>query len=410
VLLVTDWMRHAGGAERYVAAVRAGLAAAGDEPALLTSSAGDAAGGTAEFVAWGTEARLAQGALQIANPWAVATARRAVREHAPEVVFVCMFANHLSPAVFRAFDGLPVVYSASDFKAVCPTFAKVLPSGATCEHREGRACLAEGCVGLAHWLRDRPRYRGIRGAVAGAARVLACSEHVRRALAANGIEAEHVPLPVDPPGPGFRRAPAPDPLFVFSGRLARQKGIFGLARAFARLRAEVPKARLRLVGDGPDRAAFERSLGELAVGDAVELVGLRPHEEVERYLADAWAAVAPTRGPEPLGLVALEAIARGLPVVATRNGGFVETVEEGRSGRLVGDGDEEELLAALRAIALRRDFASREIDAGARRRLLDRHAPARHLEKLREVFATAIAGVAVRGCRSASASPTSSCG
>jgi glycosyltransferase involved in cell wall biosynthesis len=402
-------MRHAGGAERYVAVVRAGLAARGDAPRLLTSSVGDAAGGSADFVAWGTEARLAQSALQIVNPWAVAAARRAVREHAPEVVFVCMFANHLSPAIFDAFAGRPVVYSASDFKAVCPTFAKVLPGGATCERREGRACLEEGCVGLAHWLRDRPRYRAIRSAVAGADRVLASSEHVRRELARNGLVADYLPLPVEPPGPGFRRAPAAEPLFVFTGRIARQKGVLGLVRAFARLRAERPAARLRLVGDGPDRAEVERLVGELGVAAAVELTGLRPAGEVERFLADAWAAVAPTLGPEPFGLVALEAIARDLPIVAARNGGFVETVEEGRTGRLVGDGDEAGLLAALRAIADRRDFPDHRVEAEARRRLLERHDHDRHLDGLRELFA-AVRRDRLTGSRSASASPRGSCG
>lgn len=405
-------MRHAGGAERYVAGLRAALAAAGDEVRLLTSSAGDAAGGTADYVAWGTESLLAQSALQISNPWAVRAARRAVAELDPDVVFVCMFANHLSPAIFSAFRGRPVVYSASDFKIVCPTFAKVLPSGTTCQYREGRACLAQRCVGLPRWLRDRPRYGAIRRAVDGAARVLACSDCVRRELERNGVAAEHLPLPVDPPGDGFRRAPAPAPLFVFCGRLAAQKGIFPLVRAFARLLAEVPAARLRFLGDGPERRALEGAIGELAVGGAVELVGLRPHEEVESFLADAWAAVSPTLGPEPLGLVALEAIARGVPVVATRNGGFVETVEEGLTGRLVADGDEEALFAALREIALGRSFPDRTIDPAARRRLLERHDPRRHVDELRAIFRSEIARAAagITGSRSASASPTGSCG
>jgi glycosyltransferase involved in cell wall biosynthesis len=387
ILLVTDWMRHDGGAERYLAELRAALAAAGDHVELLTSSAGSAADGSAEHVAFGTESRLAQSVLQIANPWAAATARRAVRAFDPDAVLVAMFANHLSPAVFGAFRGRPVVFYATDFKVICPTFAKVLPDGSTCVDREGRACLERGCVGLAHWLRDRPRYRGIRRAVSAAARVLACSETVRHELARNGIAAEHLPLPVEPPGAGFRRAPAPDPLFVFTGRLAAQKGIFPLVRAFAQLQAELPAARLRLVGDGPDRVALERAIGEIGVGAAVELVGRVPYAETERHLADAWTAVAPTIGPEPLGMVALEAIARGVPMVATASGGFLETIEDGRTGRLVAGGNEDRLLVALREIARGRIFVDGRIDAAARARLLARHDPERHVAALRANFA-----------------------
>ena len=382
-------MRHAGGAERYVAALRDGLTAAGDEVRLLTSSAGSAGDGRAEYVAWSTGSRLAQSVLQIANPWAAATARRAARELAPEAVLVNMFANHLSPAVLAPLAGLPTLLLASDFKLVCPTFAKTLPGGATCRLPEGRACLRQGCLGVAHWLREQPRYVLLRRAARGATRVLACSATVRRELERNGIPAEVVPLPVDPPGPAFRRAPAAAPRFVFAGRLATQKGIFPLLRAFARLRAEVPAARLRFVGDGPERAALERAIAEHGQGSAVEVVGWVPWERVEDQLADAWALIAPTLGPEPLGLTVLEAIVRGVPVVATRNGGFLETVEEGRSGLLVGDGDEDDLLRALRAVA-GGAFPDHRVAPALVSEVRARHDPQRHVATLRAMLSTEI--------------------
>jgi glycosyltransferase involved in cell wall biosynthesis len=384
-------MRHAGGAEIYFEQLRAGLAAAGDEVRLLTSSAGSAAGGTADAVAWGTESPAAQSVLQLANPWAWRQARGARRRFGPQLVFVGMFANHLSPAIFAAFRGLPVVFTATDCKVVCPTFAKVLPTGATCGAPEGRACLRSGCLSLPHWLREQPRYALIRRALGGA-RVLACSEFVRGELARNGIVSEHLPLPVDPAGPAFRRAPAAQPTFVFVGRLASQKGVLPLLRVFARLLREMPSARLRYVGDGPERDALADAARAPELGDAVTLVSWRPAARVEELLTDAWALVAPTRGPEPLGLVALEAIVRGVPVIATRNGGFVETVVEGRTGLLVADGDEAELLAAMRAVATRRLFPDHAPDAEVAERTAQRHSLPRHLAALRRLFAEEIAG------------------
>jgi glycosyltransferase involved in cell wall biosynthesis len=392
VLLITDWMRHPGGAERYVADLRRGLAAAGDEVRLLTSSAGSAHEGAADWIAWGSESPWLQSVVQIANPAAVAAVRRAVARFAPEVVLVNMFANHLSPAIFTAFGTAPVFVSATDFKLVCPTFAKLLPDGTICHEREGVACLRRGCVGVAHWLRDRPRYALLRRAARRAAGVLACSRYVQRELERNGLDSDVVPLPVEPPGPGFRRRPAAQPLFAFSGRLAAQKGIFELVRVFARLRAELPGVRLRLVGDGPDRAALERTIAGLGVAEAIELTGWLPRDAVESRLEDAWAAVAPTRGAEPLGMVALEAIVRGVPIVATDRGGFAETVEAELTGTLVSDGDEDALFAALRDIASRRRFPEQLADEAAVARLRAAHDPARHVAELRERFTAALAG------------------
>jgi glycosyltransferase involved in cell wall biosynthesis len=389
VLLVTDWMRHAGGAERYVADLRRGLRAAGDEVELLTSSAGSAAEGTAERTAAASERRWVQGVTQIVNPAAFAAVRRAMRDFAPEAVLVNMFANHLSPAVFAAFGGAPAFVVATDFKLACPTFAKLLPDGTSCREPQGAACLRRGCVGTAHWLRDRPRYALLARAARRAEAVFACSETVRVELARNAIASEVVPMPVDPPGPAFRRRPAGEPTYVFCGRLAAQKGIFELTEAFARLRAEAPRARLRFVGDGPDRVALERRVALLGAGDAIEFTGWVARERVEEHLADAWAAVAPTRGPEPLGLVALEAIVRGVPVVATRAGGFLETVDEGRSGLLVADGDRAALAAALLAVARREVFPTHVVDPALAARTLAERDLGRHVESLRARFAAA---------------------
>jgi hypothetical protein len=78
-LLITDWMAGSGGAESYITWVRDGLRAAGDEVRLLTSSAGTAGDGSAEYRAYGTDLLVAQAFLQIINPFAVVEVRRALR-------------------------------------------------------------------------------------------------------------------------------------------------------------------------------------------------------------------------------------------------------------------------------------------------------------------------------------------
>jgi glycosyltransferase involved in cell wall biosynthesis len=386
VLLVSDWPRQAGGVEAYVTWIREGLVRGGDEVRLLTSSAGSAADGTADFVAWGTQRVAVQAMLQIVNPFAVQRVREALRRFRPDVALVTTFAFQLSPAILTALRPVPTVISVADYKFVCPLGTKLLPDHTLCRERAGLVCWRTGCLGLAHWLRDQPRYARIHAAVHGADRVLACSAWIRDALVAHGIAAEHLPPPVPGPGATFVRAPADHPLFVYCGRLSVEKGVLLLVRAFARLRAAHPSARLRVVGEGVERPSLEALVRGLGLADVVTFTGWRSASEVEQALADAWAVVVPSLWAEPLGLVALEAIVRRVPVIASRAGGLGETVEEGVSGLLFPNGDEGALVDCLDALAGGRAFPTHGLADDVVRRAAERHGMEEHLRRLRAVF------------------------
>jgi glycosyltransferase involved in cell wall biosynthesis len=386
VLLVTDWVRARGGVEAYTTWLHAGLITAGDEVRLLTSATGSAGDGLADFRAWGTERRAGQALLQVVNPFAVAQVRRARREFRPDVALVNTFASQLSPAVLYPLRGVPTVLSLHDYKAVCPTGCKLLPGGERCRVPAGIVCWHSGCVSLPHWLRDQARYALIRAGLRSVDRIVVGSRWMRDEFARNGVQAEHVPLPVPAPGATFRRRPAAAPTFVFCGRLQPEKGVPLLLRAFARLRRDVPSARLRIVGRGPDGPAIGRLIGELALGDAVSLPGWLEPAALEALLADAWALVAPSLWAEPLGFVAIEAIVRDVPVIASELGGFGETIERDASGLLFANGDETALYEQLARVARREAFPGHSLPADARRRVAARHDLGRHVARVREIF------------------------
>jgi glycosyltransferase involved in cell wall biosynthesis len=117
-----------------------------------------------------------------------------------------------------------------------------------------------------------------------------------------------------------------------------------LLRAFARVRERLPEARLTLVGGGPGEGEVRRLTGELGLGSAVELTG---HvDSVWPYLARSHLLVLPSHH-ETLGIAALEAMAAGLPVVATAVGGVPELVRPGVTGELVAPGDVAAMAAAV---------------------------------------------------------------
>ena len=387
VLLVTDWTANEGGIETYVTRAAQGLRAAGHEVRLLTSSAGSAAGGTADYVAFGTDNPASQTFLQIANPFALRRIRQALREFKPDVVQVNMFEKYLSPAIFDALRRVPTVAFVHYYKPVCPTALKVLPDGLLCQVAAGLVCWRSGCVGMAEWLRDRPRYAWIRSGLTRSFRVLACSRWMVEQLELNGISAEAIPLPVPPPAPTFVRLPSRHPLLLYCGRFDREKGVDLLLRAFRQVLRSRPAARLRIMGDGPRRPALEALAVDLNINEAVDFVGRAPFAAVEAALGEAWALVAPSLWPEPLGLVAIEAITRGVPAIASASGGFGETVKVGVSGHLVANGDERALADRLIATV---ESGPTTISPDAVQALRSRHDPRRHAELLGTVFREAV--------------------
>jgi glycosyltransferase involved in cell wall biosynthesis len=387
VLLITDWTANEGGIETYVTRVSQALRGAGHEVRLLTSSVGSAIRRPADYVAFGTDNPAAQALLQIANPFAMSRVRAAVRDFRPDVVQVNMFEKYLSPAIFPALRRVPTIALVHYSKPICPTALKLLPNGAVCEVPAGLVCWRSHCVGLAEWLRDRPRYALIRSGLAQTAKVLACSRWMVEQLRLNGIAADAIQLPVPPPGPGFLRAPSPEPVFLYCGRLNWEKGVDLLLRAFARVLANRPTARLHILGGGPRQAALETLAEGLGIGRAVRFDGRVSFDEVEMALSQAWALVAPSIWPEPLGLTAIEAITRGVPAIASAAGGFAESVEDGVSGSLFPNGDERALAECLiRAV----DGGPLAVPDEVVRALRRRHDPTHHIALLTAIFREAI--------------------
>jgi glycogen(starch) synthase len=135
----------------------------------------------------------------------------------------------------------------------------------------------------------------------------------------------------------------PQPRVGYLGRLARQKRPDLLLHAFARM---AQPAHLVVVGDGPDAARVRRLAARSPARDRIVRRGFVPHAQVPAVLASLDVLVLPS-AYEELGSVLIEAMAAGLPVVATRVGGIPEVVADGETGLLVPPGDAPALAAAV---------------------------------------------------------------
>ncbi len=148
------------------------------------------------------------------------------------------------------------------------------------------------------------------------------------------------------------------------GRLVPVKGFDLLVAALPRLVADVPGARLLLVGEGPERGALEAAAAALGIGRSLQLTGAV--SDVSTVLAAADVLAAPSRN-EGMGRAIVEAMALGLPVVGAAVGGIPEVIADGESGVLVEAGDSGALAGAL--VRLGRDPMLRgKLGDAARRR------------------------------------------
>ena len=137
------------------------------------------------------------------------------------------------------------------------------------------------------------------------------------------------------------------PHLVFVGRLAGVKGVPVLLDALSQIKADMPDLRVTLIGDGPERADLEIRAQDLGLGAVVTFAGYKSQDEVAETLASADALVLPSFA-EGVPVTLMEAMASGLPVLATRVGGISELVEDGISGYLVPPGNVEALAARIR--------------------------------------------------------------
>jgi len=143
------------------------------------------------------------------------------------------------------------------------------------------------------------------------------------------------------------RLPHLVPVIVCAGSLIPRKGHGVLLRALARCTDH--SWTLQLAGEGSERAELVRLAGELGLMDRIEFLGELPPDAMPAFLVNADLFVLPSFS-EGRSNALLEAMAAGLPVVASAIDGVTELVEDGRTGRMFPPGDEHALAAALQAL------------------------------------------------------------
>jgi glycosyltransferase involved in cell wall biosynthesis len=224
-------------------------------------------------------------------------------------------------------------------------------------------------------------------------RVIAVSRRVASVLEAGGLDPARIRLvyegvPERAPQPGGEEilremgVPPGAPVVGNVAALTGHKDHRTLIEAMALLRRRAPEARLFIAGEGELRPRLEALVAERGLGDRVVFGGFR--HDLDRLLP-AFTAFCLSSHLEGLGTSVLDAMAFGLPVVATAAGGIPESVEDGVTGRLVPPGDAAALAAALCEV-LEDEERRRALGAAGRRRFRERFTAAQMAEETARVL------------------------
>jgi len=336
VLHVHERARFQGGVEQILYDVAAGLAARGWPQALLCA---DAAGDPA-----------------FAAPFSRVLAHaEAAGGFDPDVVVLHKWSDATSvESILARYPSVQVVH---DHDLYCPRRHKYFPIGhQACAERAGAACVRHLCllerregpwpIGLTS-LADFRR----RAAVARRAGLfVAGSRYTASELQRNGFAADRIeiiaPVPAAIDGARFQ-PPGEYGRMLFVGQVVRGKGLDLLLEAAARLKGDW---RLDVVGDGRQLGECRQLAADRGIAHRVNFAGWVPNAELDHWYRRASFTVVPSRWPEPFGMIGLESMARGRPVVAFDSGGICDWLAHEVSGLMVPSADVAALAHVLQQV------------------------------------------------------------
>lgn len=264
-----------------------------------------------------------------------------------DLMHVQNFFPLISPSVYYAAksEGIPVVQTLRNYRLLCPN-GLFFRQGSVCEDCLGQSvplpgvwhgCYRESRLATSAVATMLSVHRAMRTWLEQVDVYIALTEFARAKFIQGGLPPDKIVVKPNfvNPDPGMGEGKGGYALYV--GRLSVEKGLDTLLNAWEHLGKQIP---LKIVGDGP---LADRVVAATQKGIGVEWLGRQPMAEVYRLMGSAQILIFPSKWYETFGRVALEAFAKGTPVIAANIGAIAELVEHGRTGRHFIPGDAEDL-------------------------------------------------------------------
>ncbi|HHP7244129.1 MAG TPA: glycosyltransferase family 4 protein [Elainellaceae cyanobacterium] len=268
-----------------------------------------------------------------------------------DIVHVQNFFPLISPSVYYAAkgEGVPVIQTLRNYRLLCPN-ALFFRDGEVCEDCLGKPIPYPGIMHACY--RESRAASGVTAAMITTHRAIqtwtnmvdiyiTLTHFAREKFIQGGLPAEKIIVKPNfvYPDPGVGEGQGSYALFV--GRLSVEKGLDTLISAWEKLKTPFP---LKIVGDGPLAPDVQRAA---AKSPKIEWLGRRPMADVHALMGEAMFLVFPSKWYETFGRVAVEAFAKGTPVIAANIGAIAELVQDGHTGLLFDPGDAQSLASKV---------------------------------------------------------------
>jgi glycosyltransferase involved in cell wall biosynthesis len=389
ILMVNKYARVTGGADLICIGLLEQLRRRGHEVALLSTASSENLFSDGEFVEasvthasreqLATTQRVDVARRAIWNPEAAAAMRRLIERVRPQVVHAHKLYPQLgvAPVVIAARAAVPIVQTLHDYEFLSASY---LDHGGGWVDRDERRISFRALNAATYLLRRRVHAPRVEAWIANSRYVAARHE-------ALGISSTVLPSFVEPPA-GERRGFSDRRGAAFVGRLDPEKGVGDVLE----LAESLPSIEVRLAGHGPLEAEVVQAAARIP---NLDYVGSRDRDGVLALLAGARVCLMPSRWQEPGGIVALEAMSVGTPVVAYRTGGLGEYVGDVGGGRVI-EPDPRALASECEILHRSRDVWE-ELSARGAEGVAARHSP--------DLYAAAVERIYGRLIDEAPASP-----
>lgn len=392
ILHVNNKFHFQGGSEQYLFAVCAELARAGHDNIIVHGGAAGINGGALVQAAYSVEGL---------NEF-VPGRKRDLKERVSEIVHredpdIIYFHNITNPYVVEALTELrPVLKYVHDHEFYCAKGIRIVHDE-ICTNSYFARCIVNAlrgngykCMGgrsrpttVANTARKMFLNRQVHH---GISHFIVAGNHMRQSLIRHGFREDSISvIPYFTEIPDCASPESGSSTILFVGRLSPEKGIEIFLESLSLLERDF---RFILVGDGsPDYiAVLKDAVREKNLADKIEFAGWIDNSGIGGYLQEAAFLVVPSIWPEPFGIVGIEAMAHGRPVVAFDVGGIPDWLDDRHTGFLIERSDIHDF--ARRMDLLLRDRELREeFGRTAYERAASRYSKEQHMEKLMEVIA-----------------------
>lgn len=399
VLVVNKFWYRRGGLERVMFDEISWLEAAGHQVAHFSTGhpSNDSSPWASYFIPYlelGEQGRLsvAESLRAVGNMFYNTSAARRfdalIGRFEPDVIHIHGIHRQLSTSILGPARrrGIPVVQTLHDYHHVCPCDTLLRRGRVQCMPRRcgklwygaaaGNRCVRGSFANSALSAAETSFARITRAYERGVARFIAPSRFLADSMVSGGwtIPIDLIPnaVPVQPTRDGIGEA------VVYLGRLSPEKGL-KIALDAARL----AQVKLVVAGEGPMGDSLRAEYPE------AEFVGHLSGIDTETLLRRARTVVIPSLWFENAPMAVLEAMAQGVPVVASRVGGIPEQISDGVDGVLVEPGDAKALAVALASLSSNPDWAS-TLGVAARESVTSRFTPAKHVHDLLASYGRAL--------------------